>query len=175
MLGLSFSEWILVFATISGPVAAVFVTIWRDRKHKDFDRKYAILKSLVTSRRQPLSYEYVYSLNLVQIEFIDNTNVLDNFRALVEKYANIPTKDESFKAWEDDTEKRKIDLIRSICRSLKIKIDGSDIFFNSYIPVAWQNSEDQQERLKVALLDLLNGRAVLPVTIVQHDDGQQSS
>jgi len=63
----------VVIATLAGPVLAVIVTRIVDDGRLRRTRQMEVFRTLMASRRTPLSIDRVKALNLVEIEFYKRT------------------------------------------------------------------------------------------------------
>ena len=79
-----------IFATFIGPIAAIFVTRFIDRRREQERRRLDLFRLLMRSRRMPLSSDFVGGLNLIEIEFFDDPDVLKSWRALLESFEGPP-------------------------------------------------------------------------------------
>jgi hypothetical protein len=61
--------WAVVFATIIGPVAAVFITRWNDHRREARDRLLHVYRTLMATRRVAISEEHVAAINLIEVDF----------------------------------------------------------------------------------------------------------
>src|SRR5712664_1308158 len=68
---------ISIIAILVGPVTAVSITLWWQRRKEKRDRKLALFTTLMAHRRaSPPTYEWVNALNLIDVVFADNPKVL---------------------------------------------------------------------------------------------------
>ncbi|MDE0406147.1 MAG: hypothetical protein OXI53_12650 [Nitrospira sp.] len=56
---MSTNEWLTIIAIITGPIVAVSITLWRDRRNEVRRRRTEILASLMRTRAVRLSGEHV--------------------------------------------------------------------------------------------------------------------
>lgn len=61
--------WAVVLATITGPVAAVFITRWNDHRREARNRLLHLYRVLMATRRTNISEEHVAAINLIEVEF----------------------------------------------------------------------------------------------------------
>jgi hypothetical protein len=62
-------DWLIIVATLVGPIVAVQVTRHLDKQKETRDRKLIIFKTLMATRQYNLSMEHVQSLNSIDLEF----------------------------------------------------------------------------------------------------------
>ena len=70
-----------IFAVVVGPVIAVLTARHLDFQRANKERKLDIFRTLMRTRRVRLHWEHVGALNLVEVEFIGHTAVVDAWKA----------------------------------------------------------------------------------------------
>jgi len=53
--------WAIVLATATGPIAAILITFWRERRASIRARRLEIFRTLMATRRIPISTQHVNS------------------------------------------------------------------------------------------------------------------
>jgi hypothetical protein len=160
----------IIFATFAGPIAAVLVTRGVDNLRDKERRRLEVFRSLMRTRRMPLSQEHVSALNLVEIEFISKPKVIAAFKALLSHYdsgygAN-KTLDE-LKAANDKADALRTTLLSAIAVVLGYNFEQMDILRGSYMPQGWGVELDEQTAVRKGLAELLSGRRPLPIYVAQ--------
>jgi hypothetical protein len=72
----------VVFATFAGPIPAVLITRWIDKRRAERERQLDIFRALMRTRRAAIQPDHVNALNLVEIEFHNVQPVLTAYRDL---------------------------------------------------------------------------------------------
>lgn len=166
--------WITTLAIVVGPLAAVLVTVWLERRRKNYDRKHQVFRALMKSRRTWGSPEHVEALNLVEIEFHGNANVLSAYKALFEYFVKgIPRR-------ENETEKEFGDrrteehsgllskLLAEISKVLGYRHDQFEILRGGYSPELHGQIEEDQTKIRRLFAGLHDGTTVLPMAVVDY-------
>ena len=164
-----------IVAVVLGPVIAVLITRYMDNLRADKARKLDIFRTLMRTRRMQLHWEHVGALNLVEVEFIDHPKVVDAWKAylanLGEELPPIEQKDRY-----DRTlmmrEKLLTTLIDEIAKVLKIEIKQLDILEGNYMPQGWADEEWEQKLVRRGLINVLYGRASIPIQPLQSQQEQ---
>ena len=65
-----------IAAVVIGPILALMITRIIDDQRAAKARKLDIFRSLMKTRRMPVHFEHVGALNLVEVEFIENREVI---------------------------------------------------------------------------------------------------
>jgi hypothetical protein len=72
---MNIDTWAVVLATAAGPIGAVLITFWRERRASLRSRRLQIFRTLMATRQIPISSEHVNSLNLIEVDFYGCKNV----------------------------------------------------------------------------------------------------
>ena len=169
---MDWSDGVTIIAIITGPVAAVLITRWLDRKHDKRRRQNEVLMSLMRTRGARLSAEHVGALNIIQLEFHGRQSILAAYQRYIE-HLGFPlppvAEQQAFFAQRED---RFLELIASIASDLNYQFDKRNLERLSYAPQAWGDDEWLQRGNMVLLRQLLAGDRPLRVTtdIPQEDD-----
>lgn len=159
-------------ATLLGPIFAVVVTRWNDDRRATRDRRMTLFRILMGTRRIQLSNEHVGALNLIEVEFADEPEILQAWKDLVAHLAstaNQPTPQD----WSDRLETLKGKLLSKIAKKLGFDATNLDVFRGGYAPNAWGQNEQRQDFLWRYLYDLANHKNALPVTPHQPPPGPE--
>jgi hypothetical protein len=151
----------IIIATVVGPVAAVVVTLWQERRRAQQARRLAVFRDLMRTRRANLSGDYVSALNLIEIEFHGVSTVINAFQALSKHLntAGAPTPD-----WSTQRGSLQTKLLHAMAKSLGYGMEQLELLEGGYLPQAWQTTEEEQQQLRRLLIDLLSSRRSLPVS-----------
>lgn len=80
---MDFKDWVTTIALIMGPVSAVIITLWhqkRSEKHSAKQRLFAVL--MAHRRSNPPTIEWASGLNLIDVVFQDNRSVVNKWHEL---------------------------------------------------------------------------------------------
>ena len=159
----------VALATISaiflGPLLAILVARYLDGLRADKARKLEIFRTLMRTRGLPMDREHVGALNLVQVEFIDHQDVIGAWKAYLDLGEELPPIEQKARY---DTATRKRDalltkLIDTIAKALNIKVEQLDILEGNYVPRGWGVDDWEQRLVRRGLINVLYGRAVIPI------------
>ena len=64
-VGITISDWLMIVAVILGPVIAVQIQKYIDRKNESRNRKLKVFSDLMTTRASTLAFQHVSALNMV--------------------------------------------------------------------------------------------------------------
>lgn len=74
---------VTVVALILGPVIAVLITFWYQRRRQKYDAKEKLFLGLMAQRRiNPPTFEWANALNVIDVVFADNRDVVDKWHEL---------------------------------------------------------------------------------------------
>ena len=80
---MEFKDWVTTIALILGPVIAVIITLWYQKRSERQNAKQRLFTVLMGQRRSnPPTFEWVNALNLIDVVFQDNRAVVDKWHEL---------------------------------------------------------------------------------------------
>src|SRR5438034_8791127 len=78
---MTYSDWVLVSATVLGPVLAVQAQKWVERSREKRNRKDWVFLTLMATRAATLSGEHVRALNTIDLAFYGSRVLGRNIRS----------------------------------------------------------------------------------------------
>lgn len=162
--------WITTCAIAVGPLGAVLVTYFLQRKNDALQRRMFVFRTIMSTRRTPLSPERVQALNLVDIEFHKNMDVLAKFSMLLATYndrVRWMSEDVGIrKAITDEVDDRTVLLLKEMGKTLGFKLENLDLLRGGYYPEAFKVLELQQNEIREFLVGLNQGTRVLKTAVI---------
>ena len=130
--------WAIVGATVSGPVAAVAITLWHQWRSSRRERRLFLIRTLVAMRFLKGNADYGMAISLIPIEFKDEAAVLNARKALMEKVDDGLNETDAKLA---EIENLISDLIGEMLKSIGFKLTHSDVRSMTYTPnlVGWRD------------------------------------
>ncbi|MCJ1900350.1 hypothetical protein MR829_08165 [Paracoccus versutus] len=163
-IGVQMMEWAIVLATFVGPIAAVAITLWYQRRSKQSEVRFNIYVAMMRNRRNMLNPDFVGSFNLVPVYFGGNAKVMEGYREVL-RIVNDPS-------WTTDTAKPRLfeqlndaasRLLHSISAAVGAPVEQLDILNGAYAPQAWLDDAAAQIEVRDLLRAFLQGKRPLPV------------
>ncbi|MCC8396370.1 hypothetical protein LJ656_27645 [Paraburkholderia sp. MMS20-SJTR3] len=160
---LKLGDLAIVLATFGGPIAAVQIQKYLDRRGETNRRQVAVFRALMGTRATPNSPDHVNALNAVPLEFHKVESVTGAWSDLL-MHLNTDSK-----AHPDQWQRMRIDrflsLLKAMGAHLKYKFREAELQDHAYFP-EWQGMlMAEQDLLRKGLLDLLTGKTSLPMTV----------
>ena len=169
-------DGLTIFALIAGPVSAVLITRYFDRRREVNRRKWEVFRNLMCYRKQTLSQGFVSSLNLLEVEFHDDKDVLTAWESLYNHLnSEEPANDNRRKTFYDEREKLRATLLQKVAQSLGIKLNSLDMLQSGCYPQGWEWDEAAQLSLRRKLSEVLEGSKPLPVLISNFPDNENNA
>jgi hypothetical protein len=63
------TDWVEIAALVSGPIGAVVLTLWREKKRQERERRLSVLRQMLLTRANTSDPGFSQAVNLVPIEF----------------------------------------------------------------------------------------------------------
>ena len=169
-------DGLTIFALIAGPVSAVLITRYFDRKREVNKRKWEVFRNLMCYRRQITSQGFVSSLNLLEVEFHDDKDVLTAWKSLYNHLnTEEPTDSNRKKTFFDDRGKLRATLLQKVAQSLGIKLNNLDMLQSGYYPQRWEWDEDARFTILQKLKTIFENSEPLPVSISNFPDNENNA
>lgn len=124
-------ELLTLIGLISGPIAAVVITLWWQARSQKRDLRIQIAKTLMGTRHLPADAAYNGAINLIPIEFNDNVPIMTAWREYMEAVRYQPSP-ENEKKHDEVISAKQSTLIYRILKHLRYDVSESDIRVNAY-------------------------------------------
>lgn len=173
-------DWIIVVATLMGPILAVQAQKWIESIREKQGRKIRVFTQLMATRAARLSAEHVQALNMIDLVFYGGfifgfhhrtrkeQVILDAWR---EYHDNLSEGAEFSEAQQQAHYARRedlfINLLYAIAKDVGYKFDRVQLKRGAYTPIAHEEIEDEQRALRKALLRTMSGISPLNLNVLQ--------
>jgi hypothetical protein len=152
--------WAIVLATATGPIAAILITFWRERRASIRARRLEIFRTLMATRRIPISAQHVNSLNLIEVDFYGCANVQTEWLAYKGHLFADAVEDD---AWREKKERLLANLLCQMAKTLRYNIPAMDIFKGGYAPKGWGHSQGRLLEALEYVHDLAVNNKAIPM------------
>jgi hypothetical protein len=153
-----------LIAIVVGPILAVAITRFIDRKVEARGRKLQLFRNLMQTRGLRIDPTHVAALNTVEIEFYGESQVVAAYKSYIEHLsAPMPTVDEQVRFFEQRTD-LFMNLLHKMGTALKYRFDKRDLERLSYVPQGWDAQNTLQQDNARKLNQLLSNERALPIT-----------
>ncbi len=156
-------DWAVVFATIAGPILAVWASEYRQSNKQAKESRHRIFYTLMSTRATRLNPAHVEALN--QIDFLFEGKPYVQVReswALYRKHLQSPESasvGDAFAVWQSKSTDLFAELLHEISKALNLPFSKSYIIENSYRPDAHLYEEINSIKMRQLILEVLeNGR-----------------
>ena len=163
------TQIIMVIAIIVGPIAAVQIEKYLDRKREQRNRKLWIFSNLMATRATRLSPAHVEALNRIEVEFYKDRDVMEARKVLLDAFENFPQDEKAldyFARLEKAVEKSNdclVKLLYQMSECLGYHFDEVHLKKGVYAPRGHIEADLQQYELRQYLLAILKGNAPIPI------------
>ena len=152
----------IVFATLAGPILAIWASEWRQKGRQNQERKEWVFRTLMTTRSARLHPDHIQALNNIEFVFPQNSDTVDAWGLY---FAHLKTErgqtEAEIKAWESSSDTHLTNLLHLMAKDLGISFSKTHIMQPSYYPRGYEFTEAQQHELRALLLEVLrNERSI---------------
>ncbi len=162
------SDIISICAIIAGPIFAVQIEKYLERRRENKNRRLSIFKTLMATRGTVLSWDHVEALNRIDLEFSGNKKfekVIQAWKAYFDNLSQKYTPEEEA-IWVNKNRDLLADLLYEMGHSLGFGFDKILIKRNVYSPVGHAKIEFEQEQIRKSMLEILSGDKGFPITLI---------
>ena len=175
---MTIADYLIVFATFTGPILAVqaqkWVEVWGEKRN----RKLRIFYDLMATRGGRVSQRHVEALNSIQLEYSSNSKgkakrVKDSW-AEYHSHLNERTGDgDELKAWVNRGDELFTNLLHEMAQYLGYDYNRVDIQKGGYTPVAHGNKEILQQSIAEGFERIFSKKEPLMVQITTAEISSQ--
>ncbi len=163
---MSTTDILMIAATALSPLIAVQVTRYLDDRNERRGRKLHIFKTLMATRAYTLSPAHVEALNRIDLEFSakikGEKSVIDVWQQYLDHLGNKSMQPEP---WAEKRINLLVDLLHAMGLPLGYDFNKTQIKNGTYSPVAHGRIEEEQEKVRQYLIELLEGDRSLPMQV----------
>ena len=164
---MNIADWLMIIAVLLGPIIAVQLTRYLDNKKEIRERKLWIFKTLMATRASTLSPHHVEALNRIDLEFDaadrKEKKVIEAWKAYLDLLGDthIP-----LDQWGVKRVELLIELLYEMAQVLDYEFDKTHIKNSSYYPRGYGELEEDQAAIRRGVKELIEGRRVIPVCVM---------
>ncbi len=168
---MTITEGLMIFALFAGPIVAVQLQKFIEKKTEKMLRKKQLFYMLLTTRGTPVSQEHIQALNSIDVVFYDDEKVKATWKVLLDHFENYPVEsDQDYQVKVSQCFEKAKDLLSDLLYemgcSLGYKFDKVHLKRKVYVPRGQAELFMEGELIRKAFLDILNGKKSLPVQVV---------
>jgi hypothetical protein len=158
-----------LIAVLVGPILAVQIDRYIERERDGKQRRIRIFRELMITRAARLSPRHVEALNGILLEFSDNKkaekSVVDAWKLYSGHLNEVNAPDMNI--WADTAARLLTDLLFEMSSCLGYSFNKQDIKAGSYYPRYLSEVDEENDRLRKALLHTYAGETPLKVENVE--------
>lgn len=170
-------DWLLVLATIAGPILAVQAQKWVERLRERRNRKLWVFERLMASRAARLSPEHVQALNMIDLVFYGRylfgihrrrkteQAVIEAWREYLDQLSTRAADAAAMSVWTARNEELFTNLLFAIAQDVHFKFDRVQLKKGVYSPQAHGDLELEQNTIRKLLVKLLSGENALKMNV----------
>ena len=173
-------DWIIVLATIAGPILAVQAQKAVERFRERRDRKERVFAQLMATRAARVSAEHVQTLNMIDIVYYGSSTLGVRRRSKLEQAvidawkeyhdnlnAGLGAEGEGLRHWSIKRDELFINLLHVMSQDVGFSFDRVQLKRGAYSPIAHEEFESEHRALRKAIIGGLSGETPLKMQVVQ--------
>jgi hypothetical protein len=166
-LGIKLEGWLTIAAIVTGPILALLIQRWQDRRREDDKRRRLIFQQLLLTLKVPMAPRHVDAINSVPLEFYSDKGIFEAWRLYSSHLNDKVLLKNNSQRWGEKKSELLIDLAYKIGNSLGYDhLDKATLKDNIYVPQGYEDQETQFQALRTTLLQVLKGERPIPVTML---------
>jgi hypothetical protein len=175
---MNYSDWILIGATVAGPILAVQAQKWVERATENRRRKRWIFETIMANRATRLADENIRALNSIDLVFrprmpwSKNKKVIAAWRSLfgelTQGLSGRENPDQAFiNAWNIRCSELYVTLESTMSRALGYTFTDEELRRGIYYPRGHNERENAQLAIMNNLKSLLEGKSALNMRVTE--------
>lgn len=176
------SDWLLILATLSGPIVAVQVQKWVERNRERRDRKFRVFQTLMATRAiRAGSFDHVQALNLIELYFNGKSASDKAVRAAWDDYRDFLLQKVRTDMTEAEAEAyngRGIDLLvdtlAAMSTALGYEFNKVTIKRGGYYPQGHADESAANAAVRNGFAKMMKGEFALPMNVVGFPVSQEA-
>lgn len=168
--------WVIVFATLLGPVLAVQAQKAIERARERRSRKSWVFHQLMATRAARVSPEHVQALNMIDLAFYgrrvlgthrrskSEQAVIDGWREYHD-HLNTKAEGEGLRIWNVRGDELFINLLFAMAEDVGYRFDRVQLKKGAYSPIAHSELEEQQRALRTLAIGMLSGERPIKMDV----------
>jgi hypothetical protein len=179
-MNLEIKDWIVVLATLLGPILAVQAQKWVEGAREQKDRKVRVFRQLMATRAARLSPDHVQALNMIDLIFYGSfifgihhrsrkeRAILDAWKEYHDNLGEGSNLNEAQQqAHFAKREELFLNLLYAMAQDVGYTFDRVQLKRGAYTPVAHEEIEADQRILRKALIGTMSGDLPISMKVVQ--------
>lgn len=150
---MSTNDWLTLLAIIFGPIVAVGITLWIEGRRRQREQRVIVFRHLIATRHMPADPGFLTAINLIPVEFNDESKVLAAYREFIDAVGRRldGINDESILL---NSRTKLIRLIYEVSNSLGFKLRETDLQTTAYASDGWIKRDALMQDSQQAMRDI---------------------
>ncbi|WP_146140171.1 DUF6680 family protein [Alsobacter soli] len=166
------SDAAIVLATLIGPVVAVQVQKYVERRSEARSRQMRVFEDLMATRASRLAPKHVDALNAIPITFYGSKPKLvairNEWNDLLAHFGDKEKQALNRDAWQGEQIPKLVSLLFSISEYLGFNFSKADIERGIYAPQGHALVEEEQHIIRNGFANIFRGKVPFPVLVFQY-------
>ena len=126
-------DWLTLIALVLGPVVAVGITLWIEGQRRRRESRLAVLRQLMATRHLPGDPMYSTAINLIPVEFNDDRQVMEAYKAYQAAVSQPASTDpEAIAITNQKVAVSQTKMIFAVMKAMKLRASEADLPVEAY-------------------------------------------
>lgn len=127
------NDWLTLAAIVIGPVIAVAVTLWVEKRRRRAESKMTVARLFMATRHLPGDANYSTAINLIPVEFHDCPSVMAAFKEYHRQIRGaMPENEQAREIQLRELTSAQTKLLSAILQSMGMKVSEADLALEAY-------------------------------------------
>jgi hypothetical protein len=130
---MNLNAWLTLIGIVASPIVAVIITLWVERRRRNFDGKMLIARTLMMTRHFPGDANYSNAINLMRIEFADCPEVIQAYQEYGRQIRREEaTTSEGITKLHDEMKAAQTKMLSAVLRRVGMNVSEADLALEAY-------------------------------------------
>ena len=167
-------DWLMIAAVLLAPIVAVQVSQLLERRREGRQRRLAVFRTLMTTRRSRLAPDHIQALNMIDVEFSGTDKksraVVDAWKAYLD---HLNDSSMSMEVWTARGDDLFVDLVYNVATAVGYDFDKTHLRRASYYPRGYGEAEWDQQIIRRGFREVLEGKRWIPIGLAPTESQPQ--
>ncbi len=164
---MTISDYSIVFAALAGPILAIQVQKFIERRQEKKNLKLWVFRQLMATRSARLSADHVQALNMIDVAFYEEKGVREAWKGLFDSFSRKATDQTEDKLLSAERSQMLVELLHVMAKSVDYDFDRTHIKNQAYTPQAHEDIDVEGNLIRRSLVKMLLDDGAFRLKVVE--------